>query len=165
MAISLPESKSEYWVPPLYVIGSLIGEKAHIIRSGIVLLPNRPNGEAREGFKGISPEAWRRERFELGFDLRPAIERIQPARPADGHSWAIRYEQWAATAAPNSMFNLNVSNDAGYAVDAAALADPLVPTIGAKLDLDLAIRDGDGYLFRVSYYLHIIGTVVQIPNE
>lgn len=164
MTISLPEAGSEYFVPPHYLIGYRVGEKAHIIRSGIVLLPNRPNGGAKEGFKGITPADWRRERFELRLILEPAIERARPHAPAEGHSWAILYEQWAATAAPNSMFNGNVSNNAGYAVDAATLVNPTGPVLEANLDLDLAVSDSDGYVFRVSYYLHIIGTVVEIPN-
>lgn len=161
MAISLPEGRTEYYVPPRYVIGSRIGDKAHLIRSGIVLLPNRANGGAGEGFKGTSPDQWRWERFELQLDLQPAIQRAQPRQPAQGHYWAIRYEQWAATAAPNAMFNQNVSNNAGYAVDAATLVSPTQKTTVASLDLDLAIRDSDGYLYRISYYLHIIGTLEE----
>lgn len=160
MAISLPEGKTEYYVPPHYFIGSRIGEKAHIIRSGIVLLPNEPNGKAT-GLKGESPGKWRREKFELQLDLEPSIQRAQPRPPSQGHYWGIRYEQWAATAAPNAMFNENVSNNAGYAVDAVTLVDPHQKTTVAQLDLDLAIRDNDGYLFRVSYYLHIIGTLEE----
>jgi hypothetical protein len=158
----------ESWVPPRYFIGSVIGDKVHITRSGIVLVPNESPDPSKEfnpyeGLKGETTSDWRRERLVLAIDLQPSIQRVQPRAPSQNHLWGIRFEQWVATAAPNAMFNVNVSNNAGWAVDTVIVEDPRTEAVhSARLDLDLAVRDNDGYLYRISYYLHIIGRLEEV---
>jgi hypothetical protein len=51
------------------------------------------------------------------------------------------------------MLNLNVANNAGWAVDAAwvQVGD------GLEVGAHIAVRDSDGYLYRVSYQVTVLG--------
>jgi hypothetical protein len=65
----------------------------------------------------------------------------------------------------NSIFDQDQSVNAGYAVDAYR---PIFTTrdtftqIFSSLEVDLAVRDTDAFIFRVGYHLTLTGRVVEV---
>jgi hypothetical protein len=62
---------------------------------------------------------------------------------------------------PSSMFNKNVANDAGWAVDRVNVTYfsqyPGPPGVRVELRCGLAVSDTDGILYRVNHHLTTIG--------
>jgi hypothetical protein len=76
-------------------------------------------------------------------------------------------EQWAPYSTINSIYDEHESVDAGYAVDAFR---PIFTTRGVfnrifdSLEVDLAVRDTDAFIYRVGYYLTLVGTIVEVEH-
>jgi hypothetical protein len=97
-------------------------------------------GNAVFSFRGQSETSWRYEELII----------LPPESPNFG-----RISQWAYSAAPSSIFNAGPANSAGWAVDDVNLyANPG----RAGIRCTIAVRDTDGYLFRVAYNIFIVGT-------
>jgi hypothetical protein len=65
----------------------------------------------------------------------------------------------------NSIFEQNESVNAGYAVDAFRpifTTRDTFPQIFDTLEVDLAVRDNDAFIFRVGYHLTLVGTIVEV---
>ena len=61
---------------------------------------------------------------------------------------------------PSSMMNLGVATNAGWAVDrvtVTAFSGPGVPGFQIELRCGLAVRDKDGFMFRVNYHVTTVG--------
>lgn len=96
-------------------------------------------------------------------------ERLLKLGPAQkGKHWVVRPDMWSVHAAPASIFDANTAVNAGWAVDRCNtewdLGEPasqgdLLGTI--RLFLDLAVRDTDGILYRVSFDFRGVGKLAQ----
>jgi hypothetical protein len=91
---------------------------------------------------------------------------------ADGFHWEVRPEMWSVSAAPASMFNSNTAVNAGWAVDTCntewdlgnpASSGNLLGYI--NLYLNLAVRDSDGILYRISYDFRAVGQLLQVKDH
>jgi hypothetical protein len=69
-------------------------------------------------------------------------------------------DQWAPIASLNSVHDAGVSNYAGYAVDAFAVRQP-APDTSVTLELLVGVRDVDGYVFRIGFYVSLTGRLVE----
>ena len=56
-----------------------------------------------------------------------------------------------------SIFNKNVANNAGWAVDGAELFALGNEVEGLRVEAKIAVRDSDGFLYRLSYQVTALG--------
>lgn len=170
MPISISErSSSQFFVSRHFIAYSLGGGRHTIVRSGIVLLPNESAADAGtadrpwtpNGFRGQSN--WRGERLTLGLDLRSSINRLNPPAPSAGRYWGFDIDQWAPIASLNSIYNAGASNNAGSSVNTFAIRQP-TPSDSVSLEMDVAVRDTDGYLYRIGYYVTLVGRLVEVEE-
>jgi hypothetical protein len=63
-----------------------------------------------------------------------------------------------------SIMNVDVANNAGWAVDNCRVAlhseTPGPPGVRVQLTCRVAVRDSDGFMFRVNYYVTSVGDLV-----
>ena len=131
--------------------------------------------------KGISGAQWLRETVSIRPDLvgplQDTINRYSiPTPPGSlgANYWVgFRVEQWAPFAALSSMFNQNESVNSGFAVDAwrpnpfmsgtDAFTNAPLDRLFAGIQVDLAVRDSDAWIHRVSYNITLLGKIVFGP--
>ena len=105
-------------------------------------------------FKGVGNQ-WERGRLEFPVSIQPL---------APGKGLVLRH--WAPFVTINSISNDDISKDAGWAVDGFSLADPeKFAVAGVTVRCDLAVRDVDGFIFRIGYHLHLVGTLADLPRR
>lgn len=115
--------------------------------------------------------------FRLTLDMQPdilppldhAINKHQIQKPSNA-AVAFQVEQWAPFAAVSSMFNQNVSVNSGFAVDrwraifdnnkVDAVTNQTLTNIFRSIEVDVAVRDIDAILHRVSYNITLLGKIV-----
>jgi len=59
-----------------------------------------------------------------------------------------------------SIMNVNVATNAGWAVDDCRVEHVLIPSSNSRnvvLRCRVAVRDRDGFMFRVNYYVTMVG--------
>jgi hypothetical protein len=84
-------------------------------------------------------------------------------------------DQWAPSASLASIFDQDASDNAGFAVDVwrptpfATVGDlvtgQLVGNIFAGIDVDVAVRDSDAWLYRLGYNITLLGKIVFVNNN
>jgi hypothetical protein len=162
MAIFFSEaSDSQFFTSRHFIAYSIGGGNYTIVRSGILLLKNQQSDNVHNGFKGES--SWRGERLTVSLDLRPSIRRLNPAPAPQGRHWAFDIDQWAPIASLNSIFNAGASNNAGSSVNTFAIQQQ-TPDEFVSLNMDVAERDSDGYLYRIGFYDTLVGRLVQVAD-
>lgn len=136
------------------------------------------SGVAIADIEGNSGAQWLREtvsiRPSLSGPLNHAINTHSIPRPSgtEGGNYFIGFqvEQWAPFAALSSMYNRNHSINSGFAVDTwrpnpfasgtdAFTSAPLT-RLFAGIQVDVAVRDTDAWLYRVSYNITLLGKIV-----
>jgi hypothetical protein len=82
--------------------------------------------------------------------------------------WWDRVRGTTVVVSPSSMFNIDVANYAGWAVDRVGLTyyseDPGSPGVRVLLRCGLAVSDADGILYRVNYHVTTIGQLASEPG-
>jgi hypothetical protein len=168
MPIAIEERSFPRFVESRHFIATSLGDgRESIVRSGVLLLPNESSDEAAAagrpwdpvGFRGTSTQAWRRDQVSVELDLAPSINRLRPLSPGPNSYWAFRMDQWAPVASLNSVYDAGASNNAGYAVDAFAVRQP-APDTSVTLELLLAVRDVDAFIFRIGFHVSLTGRLV-----
>ncbi|HEX6622682.1 MAG TPA: hypothetical protein VF064_03135 [Pyrinomonadaceae bacterium] len=144
------------------------GQKWLMVLSGVVFAE----------VKGNSTSQWFRETLHLSPDiLSPmnfAVSRHSIPTPPGGGTKAFQVEQWSPFAAPSSMFNQNQSIDSGFAVDVwrpapfgtgtNELTSQPLNNLFNGIQVDVAVRDTDAILHRVSYNITLLGKIVFLRN-
>lgn len=125
------------------------GDRTYVGLTGVVLATLR----------GTSEEQWREETFRIYVSLQKAAH---DAGFRESH-W-FRAVHWTAFATLSSIFNDEEANDAGWAVNAFRLEDPPLLRGAAPLIVETAVRDTDGYIFRLGYNITMLGRFVPSPN-
>ena len=136
------------------------------------------SGVAIVDLKGTSPAQWRHETVALRPDLTGpllhAVERHAIPRPAGalGSTYWLGFqvEQWAPFAALSAMFNEGPSVNSGFAVNVwrpipfasgtDAHTNAPLTKLFAGIQVDVAVRDSDAILHRISYNMTLVGRVV-----
>ncbi len=139
------------------------------------------SGVAIIDLKGATASEWRRETVWLQPDLtgplQYAIARYSIPTPpgADGLNFSTRFqvEQWAPFAALSSVFNQHESVNSGFAVDVwrpnhfetmrDAFSNAMLDKIFTGLQVDVAVRDSDAWIHRISYEITLMGKIVFSP--
>jgi hypothetical protein len=170
MTIEINESGNpEFFVSRHFIAYGLGDQRYTIVRSGIVLLPNESQEEAAaarrpwspNGFKGQSGGRWRPEHVVLNLDLTASIARLNPPPAQPGTYWTFKMDQWAPVVGLNSIYNQDVSNNAGSSVNTFLVSQP-TPMNSVSLEMDIAVSDSDGYILRVGFYLTLVGHLVEM---
>ncbi len=133
-----------------------------LVLSGVVLL----------GLKG--KKEWVREDVKICPDIQApmnyVINRYRILVPNEPHQKEFQVDQWAPHATLSSMLNLEHSVNSGFAVDAWRPSPFLTKTdfivggapFGNLFDgilVEVAVRDIDAILYRLSYHITLIGTI------
>jgi hypothetical protein len=105
--------------------------------------------------------------------LNYAINRFsipRPPGPAGSFYTGFALEEWSPFAAPSSMFNQGQSLNSGIAVDTwrpspfasgtDALSNRPVTQVFTGITVDVAVRDTDAILHRISYNITLLGRIV-----
>lgn len=129
------------------------------------------------GLKGISAAQWLRDtvsiRPDLSGPLQYAINRYAiptPLGTSGANYWVgFQVEQWAPFAALSSMFNQNQSVNSGFAVDVwrpnpfgtgtDAFTSAPLHNLFSGIQVDVAVRDSDAWLYRLSYEITLLGKI------
>lgn len=102
------------------------------------------SGYVRFSMKGAQDGTWNRQ--ELVFRVGPQWSAVRGTIPV---------------VSPSSIMNLKVANDAGWAVDRVKLSyfsgGSGPPGLQVELRCGLAVRDKDGFMFRVNYHVTTVG--------
>jgi hypothetical protein len=132
------------------------------------------SGVAFSEVKGNSQAQWLRETLHFTPDMEGpinfAINRFSIPIPPDGNTRGFQVEEWAPYAAPSSCFNRNVANNSGFAVDVwrphefdtktNLITGQPVGNLFNGIEVDVAVRDTDAILHRVSYHITLLGKII-----
>ena len=107
-------------------------------------------------YKGITGDSWRRDRLFLGLRF--------PTSFLPSGKW-FKIEHWAPFVTINAIYNKDESRNAGWAVDEFGMSRPADMKVRNNIGIwaHLAVRDSDGYLFRVGYSLTVSGVIADPP--
>lgn len=127
---------------------------------------------------GTSGADWRRETLLITPDLRGplnhAVNNFSIPRPPGNeelqYTVQFQVQQWAPFAAISSIFDQNQAVNAGFAVDVwrpnpfgtvtDAFSNQPRGRIFNGIQVDVAVRDSDAILHRVSYNVSLLGEIV-----
>ena len=124
-------------------------------------------GVVDANIQGNSVQQWLHETVSfypedsLSAALNYAIDHYSIPRPPDYGSLAFSVDQWTPFASLSSIFDEGTSDNAGFAVDVwrptsftevgDAITGQLVGNIFNGIDVDVAVRDTDAWIYRISY--------------
>jgi hypothetical protein len=137
------------------------------------------SGVVFANLQGNSGSQWLRETLSFLPDmagpqnsgpLNWAIQRFGIPKPAGNSKIAFSLEEWAPFASLSSIFNQDQSINSGFAVDVwrpthfatgiDAFTHAPVGNIFTGINVDVAVRDTDAFLFRVGYNISLLGKIV-----
>jgi hypothetical protein len=139
------------------------------------------SGVTIPNLKGRSSSDWLHETLVIGPDLSGplgyAINRFGIQRPpgTEGNNYDVAFalEEWAPFAGLSAVFDQDQSVNAGFAVDVwrpnpfdsgTDLAGRPVNRIFTGIRVDVAVRDSDAWLYRVSYNITLLGKIRFMPH-
>ena len=136
-----PRFRSQYWVH------TPVANDRHLVTlSGIVVID----------YKGITSDEWRHDTLHLGI-----------AFPSDffPQKKVLKLEYWAPFVTINAIYNKDAAVNAGWAVDDFGVSLSPDKTVSGSIHIwaNIAVRDSDGYLYRVGYNLTVSGVFVDPP--
>jgi hypothetical protein len=150
---------------------SISDQKWLLVLSG-VCIPN---------LEGTLLNDWRRETLTIVPDidspLEFAITRYSIPKPQNPNNppvpkFNLEPVGWVPFAAVSSTFDNNTT-DAGFAVDVwrptpfvhttDVVSGQPVTNVFAGIDVDVAVRNSKAFLYRVSYYVTLVGKIVFVP--
>lgn len=136
------------------------------------------SGVAITDFKGESSADWLGETLRIRPDqanpLNHAINTHAIPRPSVSHKVAFQVDQGVPFAAISSIFNKNQSNNSGFSVNVwrptpystgtDAFSGAALAGLFTGIEVDVAVRDSDAWLYRVSYHIILLGKIVFIEQ-
>jgi hypothetical protein len=130
---------------------------------------------------GNSTNQWLHETVsftpDLDAPLNFALESHGIPRPDPSVDYLLRFslQQWAPFASLSSIYDSDTADNFGAAVDVwrpapfasgtNALTDQPVGNLFDGINVDLAVRDTDAWLYRLGYSITLIGNIVFIDNS
>ena len=95
-----------------------------------------------------------------GADWRRLTLKAKIAIPAIPSGKKLQLQHWAPAVSLAAIGNENVAVNAGYAVDGAYLENPGTAATAVSLAVQAAVRDVDGWVFRMTYDITLTGSYV-----
>ena len=149
---------------------SIHDQKFLLVLSGVVIA----------NLEGNSGSQWLQETLsfvpDMAGPLNWAISRFGIPKPPPSQNFTVRFslEEWAPFASLSSIFNQDQSVNSGFAVDVwrpthfdtgtDAFTNLPVGNIFSGIDVDVAVRDMDAWIFRVGYNITLLGKIVFLAN-
>jgi hypothetical protein len=147
---------------------SIAAQKWLLVLSGVALLD----------FKGTTTADWRRDtlliRPDVNAPLNHAITRFNIPHPPN-QLVMFQLEQWSPFAAISDIFDQNQAVNAGFAVtnwrpnpfltQTDAVSGGQLTQLFSGILVDVAVRDSDAFLRRVSYNITLLGRIVSVRPE
>jgi hypothetical protein len=136
------------------------------------------SGVAIVDVKGNSEATWLHEtvslRPSLVEPLNYAISRWQiPTPPPNSYIVEFETEEWAPFVSLSSIFNQGQSINSGFAVDTwrlnpfgsgtDVLTNQSFNNLFSGIQVDIAVRDTDAWIFRLGYNIALMGKVIYLP--
>jgi hypothetical protein len=123
------------------------------------------SGVCRLDLQGNNPDDWRRETVHIDIDLSPLLKSTIESLGGIielASSYSFQVAQEASFAAISSVFDKQAGAvDAGFAVDAWRLV--LTNDLFNGFDVDVAVRNNNATLHRISFHLTLLGTIHANP--
>jgi len=145
---------------------SIQDQKWLLVLSGVVIA----------NLEGNTSAQWLHETLSFIPDivspLNWAVSRFSIPTPADpnGYSVGFSLEEWAPFASLSSIFNQDQSINSGFAVDVwrptpfgvgqDAVSLQPIGNIFNGINVDVAVRDSDAWIYRVGYNITLLGKIV-----
>jgi hypothetical protein len=135
------------------------------------------SGVAIVDVKGNSEATWLHETVSLRpslYDaLNYAVNRWQIPTPAGSYGIEFETEQWAPFVSLSSVYNQGESINSGFAVDAwrlnpfgsgnDAMTNQPFNRLFSGIQVDIAVRDTDAWIFRLGYNVALLGKIIYVP--
>jgi Peptidase family M23 len=135
------------------------------------------SGVAVVDVKGNSGATWLHETVSLRpllYDaLNYAVNRWQIPTPASSYGIEFETEQWAPFVSLSSVYNQGESINSGFAVDAwrlnpfgsgnDAMTNQPFNRLFSGIQIDIAVRDTDAWIFRLGYNIALLGKIIYVP--
>jgi len=153
---------------------SIHDQKFLLVLSGVVMA----------NLEGNSTSQWRQETVSFLPDmagpqnsgpLNWAIGRFGIPKPPGNFTVGFSLEEWAPFASLSSIYDQHQAIDAGFAVDVwrpthfaqGVDAFTLLPVnnIFAGLNVDVAVRDTDAWLYRLGYNITLLGKIAFLAQQ
>jgi hypothetical protein len=142
------------------------------------------SGVVMANLEGNSTSQWRQETVSFLPDmagpqnsgpLNWALGRFGIPRPPGNFTLGFSLEAWAPFASLSSIYDQSQSIDAGFAVDVwrpthfaqglDAFTRLPVNNLFAGLNVDVAVRDTDAWLYRLGYNITLLGKIVFLAPQ
>ena len=133
------------------------------------------SGVAIVDLQGNSQAQWLHETLIIDPDFRnplnSAVDRHSiPRPPGTDYRPEFQLDQWSPFAATSVIFNQGESLNSGFAVNvwrpnpfqtgSDAFGGPMLNNLFSGIQVDVAVRDTDAWLYRVSYNFTLLGKIV-----
>jgi hypothetical protein len=165
-------------IPP----ASIHDQKWLLVLSGVVIADLKGNSSAQWLHETLSftPDmAGADDPTSTSGPLNFAISHFSIPKPpgSPGAQFLIRFslEEWAPFACLSSIFNQDQSINSGFAVDTwrpnhfgsgtDVLSNRPVNNIFSGINVDVAVRDTDAFIFRVGYNITLLGKIAFIAPQ
>ena len=159
-----PPALDEAYTPQYFTSTHWMGYQLNdnhvrIEQTGIVILgPHEPHGQSD----------WVEYPYQIVLDGTKFKRLLDLGDPKQGQLWVAHPTMWTVSAAPVSIFDANAAVNAGWSINSCDTEwDRGLPEIERdllyqfSLFMDIAVRDSDAFLYRVSYDFRAVGKLVQ----
>ncbi len=123
------------------------------------------NGFGGSPWGGTSSAAWSRGIVQITVPTPGRRWTFIPLDEIPPRSHMTFFHGGTVVASLASIFNRNSANNAGWAVDGADLQALGHEVEGLRVEAKIAVRDSDGFLYRLSYQVHALGQEQPRPGQ
>ena len=132
------------------------------------------SGVVEADLKGGSPNQWLHETLSFQPELAGLFDRARDrygvSTPPESGGAFFSVEQWCPFVSLSSIYDQDASDNAGFAVDVwrpmpflhvgDVLTGQVVDNIFNGIEVDVAVRDSDAWIFRIAYNITLLGKIV-----
>ena len=141
-----------------------------LLLSGVAIVDVKGNSEATWLHQTVSL------RPSLSDPLNYAVNKWNIPTPTPPGSYIIEFEteEWAPFVSLSSVFNQGQSINSGFAVDTwrlnpfgsgtDVLTNQSFNHLFSGIQVDIAVRDTDAWIFRLGYNIALLGKIIYLPN-
>lgn len=157
---------------------SILDQVWMLVLTGVGTTTDFTDDQDVQGIRGNNPDDWRRLTFTFSPDINApllsAIESYSIPAPIDvPYFLVLSVDYWAPFVSISSAFHKN-TDDAGFAVDAWRAAPftqgfedvngNSLPNLFAGIEVDVAVRNDQAYIYRISYQITLVGKMGFLPG-
>lgn len=144
-------------------------QKFLLVLSGVAIIDVKGNSTAQWFYETVVI------RPDIVAPLQAAVAKYHIPVPGGAATYRVGFqvEQWVPSAALGSIFNQNQSVNSGFAVERwrpnpfdsmKDFSNVTVNNLFSGIQVDVAVRDTDAWLFRLSFQVTLLGRIVVGPH-